>query len=152
MSNPQQQTKKKAIFASQSLSAGASATGTVDTLGADYLEISVNVGSIATAGHASSNGVTIAVTESDDTNASTFAAISGVSDVTGIKYLRLHELKLPRKVAKRYVKLTVTAGTSGVSNEAVVVGAIQTLSDLEVSPSTAAGMVEGSNDTCVVGA
>lgn len=140
--NPNQNCKGGLLFAS-ALTAGNAASGYIDCKGANNVEIDVSISDIATPTISSANGCAVAVTESDDTNASNFAALTGATSQTAIKLKRLVKysiLRGPQK--KRYVKVTVTAGTAGVSNDAVVACAANArLSNLEGCPTNAADIV-----------
>lgn len=123
---------------------GATASYNLDTKGAAYATIRVAIANIAQATIASADGVTVSLLHADDTNTSNFATL--VANRTGIKFGREVRYEVDLKGKKRYLRLTVTPGTSGVSNEPVVVSAIGTLSIKEDIRTSTANLVAGTND------
>ena len=134
---------KAGLLFSSTLTSGNAASGYIDCKGAGNVEIDVSISDISTPTIATANGCNVAVTESDDTNASNFAAVTGATSQTAIKLKRLVKYNIirgPQK--KRYVKVTLTAGTAGVSNDNVPACAANArLSHLESSPTNAAESV-----------
>jgi hypothetical protein len=138
----------KAMISPVSRTAGHTQVGFIDTLGADYVEIDVNVSDIATTGTASATGGSISLGSAVDTNVSNATTI--VADRTGLKFARNVTYKVDTKTAKRYIHLTFTAGTAGVSNETQLVSAIAKTTRLEQSPSATGGMVSGLTNSVAV--
>lgn len=131
------------------VTAAATATALIDTLGANHTTIRVLIASIATATIASADGVTVKLSSLDDTNLSNAATI--VANRTGIKFGRQVRYEVSRGSSmKRYLYLQVIPGTSGVTNEHVVVAAISTLSRKEQAPASLATMTAASNDVVLV--
>jgi hypothetical protein len=131
----------KAVISPVSRTAGHTQVGFIDTMGADYVKVDVNVSDIATTGTASATGGSISIGEADDTNVSNATTI--VADRTALKYARNVTYLVDTKTKKRYVHVTFTAGTAGVSNETQLVSAVATLGRLEQAPSATGGMVTG---------
>jgi hypothetical protein len=142
--NEAQAMKHSVLLNPQAMTAGATQTANLDCLGADYSTIHATVALGATATIASSDGTTVKLLSSDDTNATNFATIKSF---TGIKASQNVVFHTDTRVGKRYLRISVTTGTSGVTNEAATVSSIGTLSRLEAIPSSAAGMV-GASDQC----
>ncbi len=133
-----------------SVTNGATSAVNIDTLGADYATIRVALSNIATTGTASADGVTVKLTECDNTNTSAFVAISTIADRTAIKFGREIRYEVNTKYRKRYLRLSVIPGTSGVTNEPVTVAAFATLSRVDQSPASTSTMVAGTNDAVVI--
>jgi hypothetical protein len=131
----------KAIISPVSRTAGHTQVGFIDTLGADYAKIDVSVSDIATTGTATATGGSISLGEADDTNVSNATTI--VADRTALKYGRNVTYLVDTKSKKRYLHLTFTAGSAGVSNETQLVSVVGATGRLEQSPSATGGMVSG---------
>lgn len=143
-----QKSQTKAIISPVSRTAGHTQVGYIDTLGADYAKIDVSVADIATVGTASATGGSISLGEADDTNVSNATTI--VADRTGLKYARNVTYLVDTRSKKRYLHLTFTAGTAGVSNETQVVSAIGSTSRREQTPSSTGAMVTGLTNSVAV--
>lgn len=99
-----------------STTTGASQTLQVDTMGYDYLTVDAQLGHMSAGGAAPT---TISLSESDDTNASNFATITGTSHTSNITTLPTTGVTLATwdvtlNARKRYVKVTITAGSTEV--------------------------------------
>lgn len=131
---------------------GATNTSVIDTIGADYATIRVALSSIASATVASTDGTTIAITEADvnSTNATTFSTITTIPNQTGIKTGREVRYEIDTRQRKRFLRLALTPGTSGVSNEPVTACVFATLSRKEIGPSASGSQVAGTNDVVVI--
>ncbi len=150
MVNSQRMTDKLEISPA-SVTAAASATALIDMLGADYATVRVFIANIAQATIASADGVSVVLKESDNTMVtSTTNLTTIVADRTGIKFGRQVRYEVDCKARKRYLYLSVAPGTSGVSNETVVIGAISTLSRKEQAPASAAAFTAATNDVVVI--
>lgn len=143
-----QNTVTKAIISPVSRTAGHTQVGYIDTLGADYVNIDASVGDIATTGTASATGGSLSLGEADDTNVSNATTI--VADRTALKFARNVTYLVDTKGKKRYIHLTYTAGTAGVSNETQLVSAVGTLSRLGSAPTSTGGMVSGLTNSVAV--
>ena len=113
---PLQITKSVAVIKPQSVASNATATGTIDRLG--YEEVKVNV-LLDSAASTTSNPSVLKMSESDDTEATNFADITGfVGDATDGFTIPAVSATLPTSVSlavdcrarKRYLKLTLTPG------------------------------------------
>jgi len=138
----------KAIISPVSRTAGHTQVGFIDTLGADFVKIDANVSDIATVGTASATGGTLSLGEADDTNVSNATTI--VADRTALKHARNVTYLVDAKTKKRYLHLTFTAGTAGVSNETQLVSAVGSVSRLEQGPTGTGGMVSGLTNSVAV--
>lgn len=139
----------KAIISPVSRTAGHTQVGYIDTLGADYAKIDVNVSDIATVGTASATGGSISIGDAVDTNVSNATTI--VANQTALKYARNVTYLVDTRTKARYLHVTVTAGTAGVSNETQLFSAVGSTSRLAESPSATAAMVSGlTNSTAVI--
>lgn len=128
-----------------SLTAGSNVTANIDCVGADYATVRCIVSNIAGTGVASASGTTVSILSSDNTNASTFATL--VADRTGLKFGREVRYEVDLKGKKRYLRVNITAGSAGASNDAVVVAMVATLSKKEDGiTSYSALAVGGTND------
>lgn len=127
---------------------GNTAAVNIDTLGADYATIRVALGRAATGTIASADGTTVKLTESADTNASN--ATTFVADKTAIKVSQEVLYHVDTRSRKRYLRLSIIPGTSGVSNEIVTCAAFATLGRLEAAPTSTSGMVNTTNDQVVI--
>jgi hypothetical protein len=144
------------LLSPQAMTAGATLTANHDTLNGDYSTIRFAVNMGATGTIASNNGVTVSLSTSDVTNATTFVAIANNS-FTGINSPREILFQTDTLNQKRYLQLSVTTGTSGVTNENATVCAFGTLTNMAQTPSgtvAAPGLggapVTGTNDVVVV--
>lgn len=138
----------KAVISPVSRTAGHTQVGFIDTLGADYAKIDVNASDIATTGTASATGGSISLGEADDTNVSNATTI--VADRTALKFARNVTYLVDTKTKKRYLHLTVTAGTAGVSNETQLFSAVGSVSRLDQAPTGTGGMVSGLTNSVAV--
>jgi hypothetical protein len=143
-----QNTVTKSIISPVSRTAGHTQVGFIDTLGVDYVKIDVNASDIATTGTASATGGSISLGEADDTNVSNATTI--VADRTGLKFARNVTYLVDTKLKKRYIHLTCTAGTAGVSNETQLFSAVGTTSRQDATPSSTGAMVSGLTNSVAV--
>lgn len=127
---------------------GATSAVNIDTMGADYATIRVALSNIVTTGVASADGVTVKLTESVDTNSSN--ATTFVADKTAIKFGREIRYEIDTRLRKRYLRLSVIPGTSGVTNEPVTAVAFATLTRKEQTPASTSDLVAGTNDAVVI--
>jgi hypothetical protein len=149
--NASQATKATVILASQSLTTGGlTTTANLDTLGAEYATILVNLSAYTTP--SGTSAITVELLESDNTVASNFATYTGANSVTSgaaaasgavsRDYRFDIDMRYPRK---RYQQVSVTNGTTGTGN-AMVVGAVGILSKLQHEPASTSDMVGSTND------
>lgn len=127
------------LLAPQSVTQGATATANLDTRGAKYASISVQVGANTNAA-TSVNNVTLALSQSDNTNATTFATVVSNVTVSGTA-TALYEYKVDLRGKSRYLRLAVTPGTT--TNDARIIAANARLSRLDENPGTVASTTNG---------
>ena len=143
-----QNSTDKLILSPASITAAATAASSLDTKGADWASIRVAIANVATPSLASNDGVTVKLEESEDTyisNVTTF-----VANKTGIKYGREIRYEVDTRLRKRYLHLSIIPGTSGVSNETVVAGAIGTIGRKEQLPASTSDMIAGGTNDAVI--
>lgn len=123
-----------------SLTAGSNVTANMDCIGAEYATIRVLVTN-AQATVATATGATVSVLSSDTatTNATTYVTV--VADRTALKFGQEVRYDIDMKGAKRYLRVNITAGTAGVSNDTCLVSAIGTLSRREQAPTSIQALV-----------
>lgn len=128
---------------------GNTAASTVDTLGGDSIKIRVAISLGATATIASSDGTIVRLASSDVTHTSSFSTL--VADQSGIKTSKQVVYHVNPATGKRYLRVSVIPGTSGVSNEVATVAVFSTLGRLEEGPSNTTAMMTGNtNDAFVI--
>ena len=126
-------------LAPQSVTQGATATANIDTRGAKYASISVQLGANTNAATAVNN-VTLALSQSDNTNSSTFATVVSNVTISGTA-TALYEYKVDLRGKSRYLRLAVTPGTT--TNDARIICANARLSRLDENPGTVASTTNG---------
>lgn len=136
-----QNTITKPVISPVSRTAGHTQVGVIDCAGADFVKIDCNTSDIATVGTASATGGSISIGEGETTNVSDQTTI--VANQTGLKVGRATVYLVDTRSKKRFLHVTFTAGTAGVSNETQLVSVTSTKFRLEQSPTAAGGMVEG---------
>ncbi len=131
----------KAMASPVAVTAGMTNVSFIDTMGADYAKIDVNVSDIATTGVATATGGSISIGEADDTNVSNATTV--IANVTGLKFARCRTYLVDTKTRKRYLHCTFTAGSAGVSNETQLLSVTGAVSRLGQGPTSVGGMVSG---------
>jgi len=124
------------LAAAQAMTAAATVTANIDTNGADYATVIVNLSSEA---NTSAVGPTISLLEADTTDVSNFATIT--ADVTGDAVAAkpiLYGVDLRGR--KRYLRVSITTATH-TTNDVMTVGAGVILSHLKNAPSGTTGIV-----------
>ncbi len=114
----------------------ATASGTCDTLGCDYATIRVALSSEI---NTNAVGPTLSLAEADTSNSTAFATVVAdrvAEDITAAKEV---VYQVDTRLRKRYLKLSVTTGTT--TNDNVTVSAVATLSRLEALPATTTDQV-----------
>jgi len=107
------------LLAPQAMTNSATVTANLDTRGADYAEITVNLSAEV---NTNAIGPTLSLLESDDTVVTNFATV--VADVTAkdITAATFHQWHVDsRQARKRYLRLSVSTETT--TNDDVTVGA-----------------------------
>lgn len=122
------------LIASRALTNNATATANLDTNGADYATITVNISSEA---NTNAVGPTISLLESDDTTASNFATVT--ADITGDAVAAkpiVYGVDLRGR--KRYLRLSVSAATA--TNDNLTISSDAILSRLKQGPAGTTGV------------
>ena len=127
--------KDTVLLPSQAMTNGATVSQYQDCGEAQYQTVRCSVNMGATGTIASNSGVTVSLATSDLTNATTFSTIQSSSAVkvgtTGAEVL----FHTDCRKQKRYLEVSVTAGTANGTNENCTVSAIGTLTGLAQTPS-----------------
>jgi hypothetical protein len=127
---------------------GATASATLDTIGFDYATIVVSLSAYATTTQATAP--TIALSESDITDATGYATVVatyGSSGAVARQYIHHMDKRAPRK---RYLKISVTSATAGTDN-AMAIAAHCILGRKEQEPASTSDMTGNtSNDVVVI--
>lgn len=135
--------KHHVLLASQTVTDGATVTANLDMKGADYATIIINLGTEETT---DATTAVISVLSSDDTVVSNFATIvANRSEATVDPHQVVYNIDT--KTAKRYLRLSFTAGTGTGSNQLISANAIT--SRLGQEPSATSDMVASTNDAVV---
>ena len=123
------------MVVSAALGSNSTTTANLDTNGADYATIIVNISSEA---NTNAVGPTIGLLESDDTTASNFATVTAniTGDCVAAKPI-VYGVDLRGR--KRYLRLSVNTATA--SNDNIVFSADAVLSRLKSGPSGTTGIV-----------
>lgn len=126
-------------LAPQNVTQGATATANIDTRGAKYASLTVNLSANTNAATAVNN-VTLSLSQSDNTNATTFATVVSNVSISGTA-TALYEYKVDLRGKSRYLRLAVTPGTT--TNDARIVSSNVRLSRLDENPGTVASTTNG---------
>lgn len=133
------------LFASQTVTDGATITANIDTAGADWCSIRVNIGAEETG---SATATVLSLLESDDTVVTNFATITAdLAPDAETAHLVRYEVDC-RGARQRYLRLSWTSGTETGSNQ--LISALATLSRNPVAPATLAASNSSTNDTVVL--
>tara|TARA_R110000868_G_scaffold293213_1_gene553722 strand:+ start:712 stop:1143 length:432 start_codon:yes stop_codon:yes gene_type:complete len=132
---PFRQITHSQLVVSAALGSNSTTTANLDTNGADYATIIVNISSEA---NTNAVGPTIGLLESDDTTASNFATVTAniTGDCVAAKPI-VYGVDLRGR--KRYLRLSVNTATA--SNDNIVFSADAVLSRLKSGPSGTTGIV-----------
>lgn len=123
----------------------ATTTANVDVKGADYAVIRLFFDAEL---NTNAVGPTISLLESDDTVATNFATIVANRTNEDLTSERAVRYNVDCKTRKRYLRLSVTTGTS--TNDDITVSAFAELHRLESMPSGTTGMVNNTSNYVVV--
>lgn len=139
--------KLAVLLAPASQTAAATRSAVCDTLGADFATIKVNC---AAEVNTSAVGPTIALTESDTTDASNYGTWSSSAsrneDLAAAHQVTFH---IDTRSRKRYIKLLITAATH-TTNDIVTCAADALLTRREQVAAGTAAMLGSTNDAVVV--
>jgi hypothetical protein len=122
------------LVAARAVTNNATVTANLDTNGADYATIIVNISSEL---NTSAVGPTIQLLESDDTTASNFATVTAniTGDAVAAKPI-VYGVDLRGR--KRYLRLSVSSATA--TNDTFTLGADAILSRMDVGPAGTTGV------------
>lgn len=132
---PFRQVTHSQLIAARAVTNNATATANLDTNGADYATIIVNISSEA---NTNAVGPTISLLESDDTTASNFATVT--ADITGDAVAAkpiVYGVDLRGR--KRYLRISVSSATATNDHFTASVDAV--LSRLKQAPTGTTGIV-----------
>ena len=116
------------LVAARAITNNATATANLDTNGADYATIVVNISSEA---NTNAVGPTISLLESDDTTASNFATVT--ADITGdVVAAKPIVYGVDLRGRKRYLRISVSSATA--TNDNITASADAFLSRLHQAP------------------
>lgn len=138
---PFRQVTHSQLIASRAVTNNATATANLDTNGADYATIVVNISSEA---NTNAVGPTISLLESDDTTASNFATVT--ADITGDAVAAkpiVYGVDLRGR--KRYLRISISSATA--TNDNFTASADAILSRLKQGPAGTTGIVS-TNGVC----
>lgn len=129
------------LVAARAVTNNATVTANLDTNGADYATIVVNISSEA---NTNAVGPTISLLESDDTTASNFATVT--ADITGDAVsAKPIVYGVDLRGRKRYLRLSISSATA--TNDNFTASADAVLSRLKQGPAGTTGIVS-TNGVC----
>lgn len=138
---PFRQITHSQLVAARAVTNNATVTANLDTNGADYATIIVNISSEA---NTSAVGPTIQLLESDDTTASNFATVT--ADITGDAVsAKPIVYGVDLRGRKRYLRISISSATA--TNDNFTASADAILSRLKQGPSGTTGIVS-TNGVC----
>lgn len=144
---PAMQQKLAVLLAPASVSGAGTRTAVFDSVGADYVTIKVNC---AAEVNTNASTPTIALTESDTTDATAYATWSSScsrnEDITAAHQVNF---LVDTRARKRYLKLTITAATH-TTNDVITCAADVISSRLEGLAAGTAARLGSTNDAYVV--
>jgi hypothetical protein len=132
------------LLGAQTITDGATATANLDCKGARHAVVIVNLGVEETT---DATAISLALRESDDTVVTNFATVVANQSITSIASASQAVYLVNLLGRKRYLRLSVTAGTGTGSNLTFSANAIT--SRLEEAPASTTDMVGSTNDVVV---
>lgn len=133
--------KHSQLIVSRAITNNATATANLDTLGAEYATITVNISSEA---NTNAVGPTISLLEADTTDVSNFATVT--ADITGDAVsAKPIVYGVDLRGRKRYLRLSISAPTA--TNDNITASADATLMRLSNGPAGTTGIVS-TNGVC----
>lgn len=132
------------LVASAAITDGATSSGYMDTLGFRYATVIVNLSAREGTDASASS---ISIQQGDTTSAYVTTGLQANQADLNVA-AKNHIIHIDLKGKKRYIKCSLTAGTSTGSN--LVVGAVAILSRAEQAPSGTAAMAYSTNDLVYV--
>jgi hypothetical protein len=136
------------LLAPASQTNSATRTANLDTLGADYAIIQINM---ASAINTNAIGPTLQLSESDDTVVTNFATFNSNFNTSSTSIAAAREVvwKVDTKSRKRYLRLSLTTATA--TNDNVTSGVTYALHRNAIGLPAASNMLASTNDSVVVG-
>lgn len=136
------------LLAPASQTNSATRTANLDTLGADYATIQIN---LASAINTNAVGPTIQLSESDDTVVTNFATFNSNFNTTSTSIAAARQIvyHVDTRARKRYLRLSLTTATA--TNDNVTCGVTYALFRSSKSDGAASNMLASTNDSVVVG-
>ena len=110
--NPQNHTRIKLLQGPSTtlITNSSTTTANFDTIGASFATITINLSAVATT--ASGTGPTISILEADDTNATSFAAITADRADEALTIPKTVVYHVDLRGRKRYLRLSLTSQTT----------------------------------------
>ena len=136
------------VLAPASQTNSATRTANLDTLGADYAIIQINM---ASAINTNAVGPTLQLSESDDTVVTNFATFNSNFNQSSVNIAAARQVvwKVDTKSRKRYLRLSLTTATA--TNDNVTAGVTAGLFRNGITYPAASNMLGSTNDSVVVG-
>ncbi len=136
------------LLAPASQTNSATRTANLDTLGADYATIQINM---ASALNTNAIGPTLQLSESDDTVVTNFATFNSNFNTssTSIAAARQIVYHVDTKSRKRFLRLSLTTATA--TNDNVTSGVNYILGKMDIANPAASNNLASTNDSVVVG-
>jgi hypothetical protein len=140
--------KMSVMLAPASQTNSATRTANLDTLGADYATIVINM---ASAINTNAVGPTLQLSESDDTVVTNFATFNSNFNTTSTSIVNARQIvyHVDTKSRKRYLRLSLTTATA--TNDNVTAGVTAMLSRVALPAVAASSNLGSTNDSVVVG-
>lgn len=142
--NHLQRAIQKQLLAPQGITDGATVTANLDTKGHDAVSIVVNCAAEEST-HAANS--TLSLLQSDDTVVTNFATIVANKSLD-LAAAKVHRYEVDMKGKKRYLRLSVTAGTTTGGN--ITVGAVAALHRSAEEPSGTTDILASTSDSVQV--
>lgn len=140
-----QDSTTKLMLAPQAMTNSATLTANVDCIDTDYATITV---AVSTGVNTNAVGPTIKLLTSDDTVVTNFATITASQQPTVTSTANVTKFLVDTRYQKRYLRLSVTSGTT--TNDNVTVCAQAELSRKGQLPGGTSGMVATTNDAATL--
>jgi len=131
-----QRNKDTLVIAPVAMTNSQTASATYDLLGSDYATIRIPLSSAI---NTNAVGPTLAVSAADTSNSTAFVTMVATRTAESIVAAKEVVYHLDTKTAKRYMKLSISSGTT--TNDNVTCAAIVTASRREQEPASTTDMV-----------
>lgn len=136
--NTLQKQRQEILLAPEATTNGETNTATLDCKGEKFVDITVQIGAF-NGGTSGVSPLVCKLSESDDTEATNFADISGASAASSITASGNCRFNVDLRKRKRYLKLTFSPATAS-TNSSTIVSAIARFDQSEADPSSTTGM------------